>query len=702
MTEVTTATLPSPRVIILGRKEGESALSKDNPNNKLDLAKENTSRKNVAIGLGLAGAAGLGLALKGGVTEGFQKIATIGRKISSFFGLGVVFLYPLATLFGEYEEKKGKNESDASGSKIMEITNPLLSLAFAPMTAFEPLEKATQSTGHMIAGLINMPHLIFTFFSYTGGRFMTLVKSLQINFSSNQSEEKRDRLEKERTLLSTLGNIGSDNAAITPQAHQFATGINTWGSLLTGNIDSVKETFSEAPVTTFLGTFISTFTWIPSLIGKTFDTSIRTLEMTDQLKNVFSEDSKIYQLANNGKEWWHKTSQKDSFFGNMLSMGRSIGKFTQATMSPLGMVSVVFPAWDHFFKNGFNNPNAREAGGLIAGFDKILNIGAFAGHCYFTLLYGLFIRLPQTVVTSSFYICHGLNKMRGISDKPNDSRYLDPAKFRDKLFNPTKGWAKSLSDFAQKRMEKLTGKSTMFDNLYKVLAEQECYRPLRETLYQEYFQKSFKYKDIDTGEEKEKDSMKEPPPKVWNTILIKNKQQIITNARENFKKYLRESVHMDENAINEFFYKTDIYKKIESELEKIIDNEIKATSGVQNHDSEEHKSPSGYQKPKLKSKSFFDMLKNPIKYASDLKEVCSFKHSISQFVLSPLNILDFVNVVDLGNKDYSYTINKFLLEESSIRNGDFVAGVVGELPTVLMHDVQTAGDSVATLYNMAA
>ena len=699
MTEISTST---PRVILLGQGKREPALSKDNPNNQLELAKENASRKNVAIGLGLAGVAGLGLALKDGVTEGFHKIATVGRKISSFFGLGVVFLYPLATLFGEYEESKGSGESDAGGSKIMEITNPLLSLAFAPMTAFEPLEKATQSTGHMIAGLINMPHLIFTFFSYTGGRFMTLVKSMQMNFSSNLSEEKKDRLEKERSLLRTLGDIGSDNAAITPQAHQFATGINTWGSLLTGNIDSVKETFSEAPVTTFLGTFISTFTWIPSLIGKTFDTSIRTLEMTDQLKNVFSEDSRIYKMAKGGKDWWHKTSLDDSFFGGLLSTGRSIGKFTQATMSPLGMVSVVFPAWDHFFKNGFNNPNAREAGGLVAAFDRMLNIGAFAGHCYFTLLYGLFIRLPQTVVTSSFYICHTLNKMRGVGDKPNDSRYLDPAKFRDKLFNPTKGWAKSLSGFAQKHMENLTGKSTMFDNLYKVLAEQECYRPLREQLYNDNLITSLDYRDIETGEMRTKGSKKEPPKEVWHAILIREKAKIITDAKTRFETYLRESVHMNENAINELLYKTDIYKKVESELIKIIDNEIKAASGVQSNDSEEHTSTNGYQKPKLKSKSFFEMLKHPVKYASDLKEVCGFKHSISQFVLSPLNILDFVNVVELGNKDYSYTINKFLLEESSIRNGDFVAGVVGELPTVLMHDVQTAGDSVATLYNMAA
>ena len=359
----------------------QSSSGTANGTKRKKLIEENASSAKIATGIGLASAIALGVALKDGVSEGFHKIAHLGRKISSFFGLGVVFLYPLATLYGEYEEHKGKNEADSSGSKILEITNPLLSLAFAPMTAFEPLEKATQSTGHMVASLINMPHLIFTFFSYTGGRFFTLLKSIQLGFFK-PSEEKKLRLENERSLLRTLGDIGSDNAAITPQAHQFATGVNVWGNLLTGNLDSVKEKFGEAPVTTFLGTFISTFTWIPSLIGKTFDTSIRTFEMTDQLKNVFSENSGIYKAAKSSRDWWHKTSLSNGFWGKVLSMGRSIGKFTQATMSPMGMVSVVFPAWDHFFQHGFNNPNAREAGGLIAGFDRALHIAAFLGHSF--------------------------------------------------------------------------------------------------------------------------------------------------------------------------------------------------------------------------------------------------------------------------------------------------------------------------------
>ena len=675
------------QVSATGRALSDAQPEKLAPNPSLKEVRENTRPAKIATGVGIASILGLGIALKDGVTEGFQSIAHVGRKISSFFGLAVVFLFPVATMYGQYEEYKGKDGGD-DGSKILEITNPLLSLAFAPMTAFEPLEKATKSTGHMIAGLINMPHILFTFFSYTGGRFLTLWKSIQLGFF-NPSEEKKFRLEKERSLLKCLGDIGSDNAAITPQAHQFATGLNTWGNLLTGNLDAVKETFSDGPVTALLGTFVSTFTWIPSLVGKTFDTTIRTLEMTDQLKNVFSENSRIYKAAKSTRDWWHTTSLSNNFIGKVLSSGRAIGKFTQATMSPMGMVSVVFPAWDHFFKNGFNNPGVRERGGIIAAFDRILNIGAFIGHSYCTTLYGLFIRLPQTIVTSSFYACNTINKIRGLEGKHNDSRYLDPSKIRDFIFNPNKGWAKSLSDFAQKHMKNLTGRRTLFDNFHKVLAERKCYRPIREGIYKEAIQTRYEYID-EKGEIKTKEENKEPPRILWNKILEERKEEILIKSKERFKDYLKASAQFNEQDIDEFFNKACIYKEIEKELIGIIDKEIGANNNGQNKEENGNSIQEGFKKPELKSNSFFDMLRHPIKYFQDLKEISKFRSSIAQFILSPLNVLDFVNMVDLGNKNHSFKINKFMVEESSIEKGDFVAGVVGEVATVLAHDAQTA------------
>lgn len=634
-----------------------------------------------------------------------------GRALSSIFAIPATFFIPLTTAYGEYEEYRVKNPTEQSSSRLLEIVYPILSIAFAPMTAFVPLEKATQSKGHMLSTLINIPHIVFTFFSYTGGRFLTLLKSLKLAFF-NLSDDEKLRLENERKLVRTLGDIGSDNAAVTPEAHQFMTGWQTIKNLLTGNLSSVKENLSEAPVTTVLGTFIGSIFWIPTFIGKSFDTIIRTLEMSDQLKNAISENSSIYKFAKGAKEWWHTTAASKSPFGSILILGREFGKIMQAVASPMGMISVVFPVFDHF-AHGFNNKEADEVGGAIKTIDRILNIGAFLSHLYFTTLYGLFVRLPQTVVTTTFYVCNTINRMRGVLDKPDDPRYLDPRKVRDAIFNPKKGWAKTVSDFAGDIIEKQTGRRFLYENIYKVLAEQECYRPLRETLYKEAFESEIQYKAIDpkTGAEVilTKQALKEPPAKLWAQILKENREKIIQGSRERFERYLKEAASFNEEQINQFFYEHKVndlspYGQIEKELKEIIDGEIKACSETNTESlpdtSNNGKTP--FKKPKLKSKDFFDMLFNPFKYWDDIKEVFKFRTALAQLVLSPLNVLDFVNIVEMGDRTYPYWLSNFLLQESSIRTGDYGAGNTGELMSVYSHAVQTCGKGMANIYKAGA
>lgn len=657
----------------------------------------NRNKKTKLIG-GSALGLGLGmLAFKDGLSEGFKKIGSLGRNISSIFAIPATFLIPLTMAYGEYEELKVKNPTEQSSSRLIEIVYPILSIAFAPMTAFEPLEKATQSKGHMVTTLVNMPHIIFTFLSYTGGRFLTLLKSVRLAFF-NPPDEERYRLENERKLVSTLGDIGSDNAAVTPEAHQFMTGILTIKDLLTGNFSSVKERLSEAPITTLLGTFIGSIFWIPTFIGKSFDTIIRTLEMSDQLKNALSEKHPVYKYAEKAKNWWHSTSAKGGFTGNLLASGREFGKIMQAVASPLGMVSVVFPAFDHF-KKGFNNEEALEVGGSVKAIDKALNIGAFLGHLYFTTLYGAFVRLPQAIVTSTFYGCNIINRFRGVLDKPNDPRYIDPRKIRDKIFNPNKGWAKALSDFAGGIIEKNTGKKFLYDDIYKVIAEQECYRPLRESLYKKVFESEYQYEVVDdnTKETKTvtKEAYKDPHQKLWGNILKTNKEDIMRGAEDRFKKYLKEASGYDDAKINDFFYRYRVYDKIKAELEKLIDGEISAC--LESKES------------KLGSKNFFDMIDHPVRHWKDLKEISKFRISLSQFVVSPLNVLDFVNIVEMGDKNLPYWLSNWLLQESSIRIGDFKAGNYGELVPVYLHAVQTCGKGMAhvrkvlgSIFGMAA
>lgn len=670
----------------------------------------------IAAGIGLAGLVGFGYAMKDGINEGFKRIGNLGRVISSLFAIPATLSTPITFAFGEYEEQKEKNPTKQSSSRILEIVYPILSIAFAPMTAFEPLLKATKSPGHMVTTLINMPHIAFTFFSYTGGRFLTLLKSCKLAFFKLSAEE-RLREENERKLVSTLGDIGSDNAAVTPEAGQAMDGWLNIFDFCRGNFSAIKERFSEAPVTSFLGTFVGSIFWIPTFIGKSFDTVIRTLEMTDQLKNAIPENSKVYKSAVKARDWWHTTAATDTFMGKLLTFGREFGKIMQAVASPMGMVSVVFPAFDHFRK-GFNNEEALDAGNFVRRVDKGLNIIAFLGHCYFTTLYGLFVRLPQTIVTVSFYACNIINKMRGITnpdDQKEGSKYLDPRVIRDRIFNPNKGWAKKLSDIVGSSIEKLTGKRFLYDNIYKVVAEEECFRPIRENFYKQVFENEFQYTVTDELTKQEKTETKkantEPPNKVWGKKLKEKMDsgEFLQEAETRFRKYLKDASRFDETQVNAFFDKHRVYDKIKAELERLINAEVETslnfsekedTASTTNGSSADRKQKAA--ELKLISNSFFDMILHPVKYWDEVKEVLKFRKTIAQFILSPLNILDFVNIVEMGDKKDPYWLQNWLLQESSIRNGDYKAGNIGELPTVLFHAVQTAGKGLAHIAKMAA
>ncbi len=673
-----------------------SGLINDNTKNKPE---QSSNLGKVATGLGLATAVGAGVALKDGVNEGFKTIGGFGKSISSIFAIPATLLIPFTTAYGEYEGYKVKNPTEQSSRRLIETVYPILSLAFAPMTAFEPLEKAAQSKVHMATTMVNMPHIIFTFFSYTGGRFLTLLKSLKLTFV-NLSDEEKNRVKNESKLVSTLGDIGSDNAAVTPEAHQAATGWINWFDMFTGNFSAVKERIAEAPVTNILGTFVGSVFWIPTFIGKSFDTVIRTLETTDQLKSALTEDSGLYKYAQRGKTWWHTTSASNSILGGILSGGREFGKIMQAIASPMGMVSVVFPAFDHFI-HGFGNEEAQERGGIIAKVDKGLNIAAFAGHLYFTTLYGVFVRLPQTITTASFYACNTLNRMRGVLDKPNDSKYIDPRTIRDKIFNPNKGWAKWISDKARGFIERNTGKECLYDNIYKVIADEECFRLEREELYEKELKRhcEYTYVDSSTGETvtKVKEEHKDPPVEVWGKILERERKSIIERSEERFRKYLKEASGFDESKVNDFFDKYKIYDKIKVELEKLIDGEIDACLNRTKSQINQSDEKSKFEKPKMQSKDFMDMILHPVKYKNDLKEVFKFRTALSQLVVSPLNVLDFVNMVELGDKNLPYFLSNWLVQESSIRIGDYKAGNIGELMTVYCHAVQTAGKGLGKI-----
>lgn len=670
-----------------------------------EVAKNSRAAK-IILGAGAASLMGAGFAFRDGLNEGLKKIGELGETLSSLFAIPATFLTPIGLAYGEYEENKERGLGEKNGSRLLEIVYPILSIAFAPMTAFHPLKKATESKLHLTTTLINMPHIVFTFFSYTGGRFLTLLKSLKLLFKNLSNEEKL-KDENERKILSELGDIGSDNAGVAPGAHQFATGMQIISNFLSGDFFSVKERFKEEPVTAFLSTFVSSISWIPIFIGKSFDTVIRTLEMTDRLGNAIPQDSKIFNLAIKWKNAWHKESASNSFWGRTLNLGRNFGKISQAIASPIGMISVVFPVFDHFVKHGFNNEEAKELsgpfGGTVKALDRILNIGALFGHLYFTTLYGFFVRLPQTIVTSTFYGCKMLNNLRGVTN-PKDPRYLSAQKIRDRIFNPNKGWVKFISDFAANKLEKLVGKRTMYDSIYKILADEECYKPLREKLFKEEgINKEHEYKVINKETNQEitvtKKAGEIPPNIVWAKILEKRRENIISNSRIRFEKYLLETMRLDEKYKEVFFSK--IYPKIKKELEMLIDNEIKKYSEADNKNVSDNEPASATSK--LESENFFDMIVHPVRYWNDIKKVFKFNTTVARFVVSPLNLLEFVNMIELGDaEELPEEINEKIMQECSIRNGDYRAGNIGELMPVYLHAVQTAGKGLAGIARLAA
>ena len=149
-----------------------------------DVSIKQVKSTKIATGVGLAGLVGLGIAFKDGLKSGFERISDISNAISNIFTVPFSFLFPFATLNNEFTNiKKGTMTGDDSLLNRMVYT--AASLGFAPNTWGEPLKMGTRSKAHMISTLLNLPHMLFTFLSYTGGRFMACFKAVEKNCDSN-------------------------------------------------------------------------------------------------------------------------------------------------------------------------------------------------------------------------------------------------------------------------------------------------------------------------------------------------------------------------------------------------------------------------------------------------------------------------------------------------------------------------------------
>lgn len=661
-----------------------------------------TTRARIGLGVGIASLFGLGYFLKDGLKSGFKNIAGFSKLICSFIAIPAALLFPTTLLISEFNFLKGKNKSNDE-NKLAKFVNPQVSISFASVTLSEPLEKATQSNLHMIASLFNLPHIIFTFFSFTGGRFMTLLKAVELLISPDKKT--RLRLEQEADGFHHIGNIGSDHAGITPLAHFFATGCHLFKALFKRDFSKIKDYFVKNPIS-FLLSIPSVISFIPDYIGKTLDTTFRTAEGVNQIQNAFSSSKQkgkdppfLIKILKSIKDFWDKRSGEDSFIGKFLRYGRNFARFDKLVFAPLSMMAVVCPLLNNVFRLNIFNKQAREVGGFAKLADTILSPIAAIGHLYFTGLYGLTIRSPQIVTTATFYLSHAINRYRGA--KPGDPNFIEPNKIRDRLFNfkfihKISDWASNILDKIEIEMhpddpkliktrtytrikvdengkacidekgrpieEKVTvkgrGRSRYVQSYAEIMAEQEAYIPAREELF----------KELNASGLSDKERGK---------ILEENKEKIISRAKEIFRQHLINVDHFTDEDLSDFFIRYKRYDEINKEVINLIEKEIKACKTEEDFTSESRKF-------KLKANDFFEMLFHPIKYWEDIKQVFSLRTFVAKFVILPLHILGFVNGAEFGKENEPYKLRKHIAESQIIKVLDNIIAIESEMPPVWM------------------
>lgn len=724
------------------KKDSSLNSSKQKPERE---QKVNSNKLKSGIGLGLLLA--LGIAMKDGLSNGFKKIGDLSNSISNVISVPFSLLFPSAIL---NNERASIGESKLSKFDLLNrMVYTAASLGFAPNTWGDPLKMSTRSTPHMIATLLNLPHILFSFFSYTGGRFFSFITAIKKHKDPNNY-----RLEQEFESLYRLGNLGSAQASVIPMSGQFVLGWETILDICKGDFSSALDRFKHEPISVLLGTLFNSWAWPFEYAAKFLDTTIRTAEGVETFENAFNKNnkkSKLVSALEKLRDGWHYKSQQNDIIGNCLKWGRHASKIEALLLPPIGMVSVVTPVFNRFLRGEFWNKEAQEIGGIIGLLDKAANIGAFFSHIYYTGTYALNVRLPQTITTATFYISHLINNLRG--KKAGQAGYIEPNLIRDKIFNRKNSLISWLSDLASKRLDcielqlnpdkptlindikinkntqqiwisgveyteqlkdkfehiiyyanketnkqltsdkngneiiilKGTGKCSHIRDFHKVIAEEVCYTPLREKYYAEVA------KELGDIKPSERD-------RVWGIKLrdvyqqqILNKIEII-NEDNILRKYLKESILLDDEQINEFMVgkHSNEYELIKKEVKKLIRDEINICLDIR----EDEHAPK--KKPDVKAKSLLELLTN----WKELVKVLQLKVFHVTNSILPLWIKGFVNVVDYGKENEPFWLRNLKSTETGIREGDVKQACDREFMPVVAYAFQSMGKGLATIWHL--
>lgn len=717
----------------------EKVVQKDSAKEQKDFRK--SIKTMTGLSAGIVGA--LGIAFKDGAKTGIERIVSTSNGITdivaSIFSIG----FPLVLLGSEKASRSGKGGD--TDDLFTRMIYTCASLGFASVTFSEPLSQITRSKTSAIATAMNLPHLLFSLVSYTGGRAMGFLSVLKKYF--NKDPQQQYRLEQEFESWYTLGNIGSAQCSVISMAGQFALGWETITDVCKGDFASAGEKFKNEPISVLLGTVFNSWMWPFEWISKFADSSIRIAESSDNLRGAFGESSIIYKGLKSFKHWWHNNvKDRDSSVGSFLKNARELAKIESLLLPPIGMMSVVWPSMNKFLRGEFGNKEAQEIGGVVAGLDKICNIGSFFTHAYFTVVYGLSVRLPQFITTSIFYGSKVGNMLRGIdTDKVAENiknggsapkNYIDPGKIRDKIFSKFDWLSKKAEkwldkterdihdpddlwlindpvdkdgnpiDIRNSKNELIKGRksSRFIRDFARVCAQENIFKPIREKLYAACVASEIE-DTISSDKPFTKKIGEKPSDKLFSYILQnEQKENFKQECRERFVEFLRSTQGLNEEQIQEMideeYNSSGSYQnvsmnfsntpKVEDWILSLLDNEIVKGSKEQNTSSKKH------NPVKIKSETFIDLLKNP----KDLIEVLKFKVFKAPNAILPLWIKGFVNVVDYGKNDEAWWKRNLKATLTGIQEGDIKQATDREFMPVVALAYQNAGKGFAMIHRL--
>ena len=651
MSEATKTASPGPRA------SQQPRIGRAPPKHK-QRADEKAFSSKMSIGVSLASAGVLGFALKDGINTGFKRIGVFTNRLSNLIAVPFSFLFPLLMLDNERASLRG--ESKGKDDIFSRMTYTMASLEFTPLTFGDMFLDANRSKGHMAATVLNLHNILYSFFTYTGGRLLGFLTAVKMKF--NRDPSRKFRLEQEFESFYTLGNLGSAQCSIIPMASQFITGWQNIIDAFKGDFSSVGERFKKEPLSATLGTCFNSFLWPFEWISKLFDTTCRTAEVVDNISNAFPDpdNSFIPKMLRTIRDGFHsKVQNPNSGFGKFLKEGRKLSMTLATFIPPVGMVSVVWPTMNKYFRGELLNKEAQEIGGLTGLVDKVFSTAGLLGHLIYTIPYGLVVRLPQTITHATFYGTRLYNKLTG--------KKADPHEIRDKIFNQKP--FTSISKWASKWLDKIELQlhpddpmliNDLKDKNGKVLIKgqgrnrnirtrtevvvQEICMVAREKLLKEKMQEEF----MDEGLGRMKKFGEKPSDKAWGRILRENKVRLKLEAQRIFKDHLAKSEMIEQyqidHVMSKYYHGNGLNRKdrfgrerktIAEEFDKQLNSEI---------DRCLHPEPT--KKPKISSTNLLELLTKP----KELFEVLKMKtfHLTNTFLMLWMN--GFVNSADFGDK----------------------------------------------------